>query len=365
MIKQANRSLYKYTDVQGAKCILRDLTLLFKTPDLFNDPNDCDFVINDGRVRKAFALVEEYETLVAFRDIVEESQGKVKKSQGPILAYGKWVLNTQTKIVAKSHEFDSNPVFRFLIRWKMRQSQEYEAKRKEALEKYIAQMKEGFSRLKNTIYVCCFSKRPDSILMWSHYADEFKGVCIEWDRSVLSGDLHDVSYARQKPTFDILKAIKILLGYALAGQDPDINNPVFRRMVLELLVTKGSDWSYENEIRWIVQRDELFPGKFDLLERGRAICHLDISLPKKVLLGERMSEQDEADIRSLCSDIGCEVVKTKTGDTEFAVTTENGHTRGGEEPGPGEMRFYAWRKFARPYPALLCHRIFFAMRITA
>ena len=325
MTKRADPNLYKYTDAEGAKIILRDLTLLFKTPDLFNDPNDCDFIIDEGRARKAFALVEEYEALVAFRTIVEENQGKVKKSQRPILAYGKWVLDTQKKMVSKSHEFDSNPLFRFLVRGKMKQSNEYEAKRKEALEKYVSQMKEAFSQLKKTIYVCCFSKRPDSILMWSHYADEFKGVCIEWSSSDLGNGLSEVSYAWRKPTFDIYKAVKILLGYSFSGQDPDVNNPVFKRMAHKLLVTKGDDWSYENEVRWIVHSDELFPGKFDDIGDGRAIYNLDISLPRRVVLGERISERDESDIRALCSRLGCEVVKTKTSETEFTITTDEGH----------------------------------------
>lgn len=31
--------------------------------------------------------------------------------------------------------------------------------------------------------ISCFSKRYDSILMWSHYASSHEGVCIEFDET--------------------------------------------------------------------------------------------------------------------------------------------------------------------------------------
>jgi len=37
--------------------------------------------------------------------------------------------------------------------------------------------------------VCCFSRRSDHMLMWSHYTDEHRGVCLEFniDESLLNG----------------------------------------------------------------------------------------------------------------------------------------------------------------------------------
>ena len=39
--------------------------------------------------------------------------------------------------------------------------------------------------LLNSYRICCFSSRYDSILMWSHYADENKGICVEYDLGLL------------------------------------------------------------------------------------------------------------------------------------------------------------------------------------
>ena len=35
--------------------------------------------------------------------------------------------------------------------------------------------------------VVCFSELPDCILMWGHYADGHRGVCVQFERSVLAG----------------------------------------------------------------------------------------------------------------------------------------------------------------------------------
>ena len=34
-------------------------------------------------------------------------------------------------------------------------------------------------------YMTCFAISPDNILMWSHYADSFRGICIEYDLDLL------------------------------------------------------------------------------------------------------------------------------------------------------------------------------------
>lgn len=77
----------------------------------------------------------------------------------------------------------------------------------------------------------CMAKRPDNILMWSHYADKHQGVCFKFD---LLQDLNafmitiPVEYNSEYPEFDSLNG------------NP---TPIIRR--------KSSDWQYEQEYRTI------------------------------------------------------------------------------------------------------------------
>ena len=78
----------------------------------------------------------------------------------------------------------------------------------------------------------CLTPFPDSTLMWSHYADNHKGICLEFstDHS-LFGSAQEVQYLSSYPRWNPQGLT-------------DITRP-------HLLLTKSSDWSYENEYRII------------------------------------------------------------------------------------------------------------------
>ena len=59
--------IFKYTDIHGAKRILETNTILLKTPNQFNDPNDCDFSFTNEDSRKAFELAQEYYCLLTLQ----------------------------------------------------------------------------------------------------------------------------------------------------------------------------------------------------------------------------------------------------------------------------------------------------------
>jgi len=84
--------------------------------------------------------------------------------------------------------------------------------------------------------ICCFSSTIDSILMWSHYANEHKGFCIEYDTKMLLKrllPLYPVKYSNKMPIWET-------------------GNDNFKRGVY----TKASEWEYENEWRVIMPVDD-------------------------------------------------------------------------------------------------------------
>lgn len=104
--------------------------------------------------------------------------------------------------------------------------------------------------------VCCFSERNDSILMWSHYADHHKGICLCF-RSVKNFDDYYIPLR--------LPGSETPMNYALAGVFKEViynNDPIPRinplddqvqidKTISENLLTKFYDWKYENEYRII------------------------------------------------------------------------------------------------------------------
>jgi len=92
--------------------------------------------------------------------------------------------------------------------------------------------------------VACFSRRNDSMLMWSHYSDQHRGICLEFesdDNLFKIGD--DVKYSRKVPVVYI----------------SDVNDLEENRLLAlfnSVVHTKEMDWSYEKEYRLIAYKGE-------------------------------------------------------------------------------------------------------------
>lgn len=83
--------------------------------------------------------------------------------------------------------------------------------------------------------ILCLSRNGRQLQMWSHYADNHKGLCLEFDDDILRqslGDLFDVKY-NQEP-------------YKVQLNRPDeMNEDIFKGV----LCTKEKGWEYEQEVR--------------------------------------------------------------------------------------------------------------------
>jgi hypothetical protein len=87
----------------------------------------------------------------------------------------------------------------------------------------------------NKIGICCFSITNNNLLMWSHYSDAHRGVCIGYsvnDLKEVFGNIYKVKYGR---TFPLVKFKA---------------NP-FADVPTKIVTHKSIDWKYEKEIRII------------------------------------------------------------------------------------------------------------------
>jgi hypothetical protein len=94
----------------------------------------------------------------------------------------------------------------------------------------------------NKVGVSCFARKPDNILMWSHYAEAHTGLCLKYD--ILSDEdfftsMLPVIYDSVYPQYNFLHSVKE--DYFQASED----------LIFKGLLTKSSLWSYEEEWRVI------------------------------------------------------------------------------------------------------------------
>lgn len=104
--------------------------------------------------------------------------------------------------------------------------------------------RDAFNKLKNQLSknrgVICFTKQWTNPVIWSHYADKHKGICLGFD--VPRNILVEIKYTGKRLVIDIENLL--------------IRNAFNENIMLELLSTKFEDWKYENEVRIFASLDE-------------------------------------------------------------------------------------------------------------
>ncbi len=134
---------------------------------------------------------------------------------------------------------------------------------------------------------------PDSNLMWAHYADSFRGVCIGFDTSSIPKGVNlknKVEYGEKRVAIspDLYRVYSKegcagLLGveYAKIGGlllNQKTENDLVNEKLLTLMMTKDERWHYENELRIIYTIDELVStNKLNELEKFCATCEANNS----------------------------------------------------------------------------------------
>lgn len=136
---------------------------------------------------------------------------------------------------------------------------------------------------------CCFCQRNDSLLLWSHYADQHRGICLEFsfvrhgvgvheiDRSQDGKQylLGEVNYSKQRPSLLVNTDDASVVPYELIDKS---------------LFTKSLDWSYEEEWRFVMRNSP------EVAFKGFAAKCL-----RRVIFGMRCSAEDEEEILQMAS----------------------------------------------------------------
>lgn len=159
-------------------------------------------------------------------------------------------------------------------------------------EIYLDQIRSAKERVR----ICALSATMESPLLWAHYADGFKGICIEFDVGLPSNELVKVKYSEfnyivdQKENFDT---------YALSRK---------------LLSGKSQAWDYEKEYRILSNTEKI--------SRGIKI--------KAILFGLRTPEASKKAVIKLCPS-GVSFYETKIDSSQHKIIRQKISTKGSKK----------------------------------
>ena len=102
--------------------------------------------------------------------------------------------------------------------------------------------------------ICSYSKKKNNLLMWAHYADSHKGICLEYDidDAEYKKRFFEVSYSKAQP---VIKEVR---------KDAHGMVKMQEASEFQVFLTKSCDWKYEKEVRVIQQN--LFGSRGSLVE---------------------------------------------------------------------------------------------------
>lgn len=194
---------------------------------------------------------------------------------------------------------------------------------------------ENLDKLYDLVYIKSFSENCDNLRMWSTYADNYSGMCVEYDARKLSDKvlyhLFPVRYSDKRVTnnnlglsFSELTEIKNSI---------DEIDVCFLKDVVGLFISKSKDWEYEKEWRIIVSYLQM-NRKYDEVEMAddseleKELYNIDSQVIEfdcvsRIYLGPKMEEIKKNHIREIGMRLGVDVIEMSLSKTEYKLVPKN------------------------------------------
>lgn len=204
--------------------------LYFAAPSTFNDPMDCQpTVIADTNKSELKAILKE----LIIRRVKADTLASLKRAkldgENAHRHSDKLAQKLATKELADIAYYATDPDY-----------QEHNISEEEAEIWLLTSSIQTELLQQYNKGVCCFSSKPDSSLLWSHYGDQHRGLCIGYSLNRNPKPvLHKVIYDDNRNVQTSLIA-KALLQNDTAAKN-ELDNSV--------LLRKASPWKYESEWR--------------------------------------------------------------------------------------------------------------------
>lgn len=263
-----SKLLFKYVSPESGRAVLENFTFRLSQPTLFNDPFDCQV-----RLRYCPPFDECIDVLRTEIDAVLSGCVRSFSISGPFSRKINWIKDRIEEGAADpaALNFFVEGVFRLSL-----------ANPVEFEQQFYEKVTSGLSTSK----ILCLTKTFDSLLMWSHYASEHRGIVLG-----VTPRSHDSQFSVARPVeySDYLPLIltKEEVAKSYTGQVSLGDYSQVKSILERVIYTKSTHWAYEQEWRMMVgdgrePSNEIEYAHFSPLDLDCIIlgCRVDDSLRK-------------------------------------------------------------------------------------
>lgn len=270
---------------------LKNNTVFMQNPKNYNDPYDSRLYINEldfinGRMKYYLNLANiEYMENDIFEKLCDRFAERFKWLSSQNSLNSLFLTNGNNRL-EQSTELFLLRLIDFCNSVKIDSATFYDA----VFNALFDECKSAIDITYESFRIACFTAGYDSMLMWSHYADNHKGFCIEYEippindeNRLLFINLYPVIYCNERSNI----AHETLLDYAGLHDDTTLWS-----IYSKGLLRKSMDWKYENEWR-LVQPN--YPSE----KSNKKFFRI-----KKVYLGTKMPPLEKKKIIDFCNSNG-------------------------------------------------------------
>ncbi len=308
------RSLFKYRtfDEEGKSLnILKNDVIFLSTPNNFNDPYDCALTFAAKEISNEHAL----DVLLNRNQLFFKKNWNFSDDDIDQLKRSENVIYDIARLHVEKRDLTDNGTTDELDKL----AQEFEKSLKDS---YV-----DITGLKEKIHITCFSKTYQSILMWSHYANNHQGFCIEYNFTELGinhpitrfiypviykdtiFDLAEYIKSSDKEFDDILFKFtegihKFLDGFKFPERNKNFNNMAITYAALN----KFKDWSYEKEWRLVLPYRNI-----------KKFMYIRVPKPKKIYLGAKISKKNRKKILEIGKTRNIDIYEISMKHNEFIL----------------------------------------------
>lgn len=308
--------LYKYFSFNRGKDALSNGLIYLSSPSQFNDIFDCDVKYNNKKKFEELMLLNAFYSNKELIDVyTNKLHGNLKirrNVKNNVLRSLKEVdenINKYIKFESKS--FIGNELLPMI-------NKDYVLYKKYKMIKEIGykELDLKLNEFRNKLRIACFSEKYDDILMWAHYGDSNKGICIKYE--VDDRYFKKVRYVKNRDKLDISEIEKYLLAKEKLNLTfDDISKPLID--LLFLMYTKAEEWSYEQEVRCIAYNDT---NSSDFIIREIDNNKLNFYKPIKIVsvyLGANISNESEINIKEIAKEKNIAIYKMYPSKLEYKL----------------------------------------------
>ena len=272
---------------------LKNNTVYVQTPNKFDDPYDCNLYIDN----KEFALgrISYWAQLCGIKIKPDWDYSKIAYELS--LYIYKHLSSGKSIDTIFRTEIDSEILklqkqyFLSILELELISPFANENSYSEAFYKVIKQDYRDLCKTINDFRVSCFAQSPYSMLMWSHYADNHRGFCIEYEIPTYSDEYSDIFNNLYPVIYTDTRTnlANVCLDWQASGELKTEHLWGFYKYAL---LSKSLDWKYQQEWRLISYddflSDDTYQCKFFKISR--------------VYLGNRMQASERKKIIGICKE---------------------------------------------------------------